>query len=84
MPVLDQKVINYEQYDEDNILKKDNNIQVFRTDLKNLVRSEYNGIVKSIPYLLNEFNRRYPGYNQLLGNQDLQNEVEKLNSWGWT
>ena len=43
MPVLDQKVINYEQSEENNILKKETNIQAFRTDLKNLVRSNYNG-----------------------------------------
>jgi hypothetical protein len=80
-PVLDQKVINSEQPNEDNILKKDTSIKAFKTDLKNLVRDIYNGIVESIPYFLNDFNRRYPGYQQLLGNQDLQNDAEKLNSW---
>jgi len=84
VPVLDQKVINYEQSEEDNIIKKDTNIKALRTDLKNLVINNYNCRVESIPDLLNDFNRRYPGYNQVLGYQDLQNEAEKLNSWGWT
>jgi putative DNA primase/helicase len=83
IPVLGLKVINYEQPNEDNILKKSEDIKAFRTDLKNLVRSEYNGVVESIPDLLNDFNRRYPGYHRVLGDQDLQNEAEKLNSWGW-
>jgi putative DNA primase/helicase len=56
---------------------------LFGTDLKNLVRRDYNGVVESIPDLLSDFNRRYPGYQQVLGYQDLQNEAEKLNSWGW-
>ncbi len=51
VPVLDQKVINYEQSEENNILKKETNIQVFRTYLKNLVKNNYNGVVESIPYL---------------------------------
>jgi hypothetical protein len=72
MPVLDQKVINYEQSEEDNILKKDTNIKAFRIDLKNLGRSAYNGTVDSIPELLYDFNKRYPGYQRLLGNQDLK------------
>ena len=72
-PVLDQKVINSEQPNEDNILKKDTSIKAFKTDLKNLVRDIYNGIVESIPYFLNDFNRRYPGHQQVLGNQDLKN-----------
>ncbi len=76
-------MINYEQFDEDNILKKDKNIQGFRTDLKNLVRSRYDGIVESIPDLLNDFNRQYPGYQQILEYQDLLNEAKRLNSWGW-
>ena len=46
--------------------------------------SDYNRSVDSIPDLLADFNRRYPGYKQALDNQDLQNEAEKLNSWGWT
>ena len=82
--VLDQKVTNSEQSNEENFIKIYENFKSSRTDLKNLVRSEYNGVVENIPDLLKDFNRRYPGYKQVLGNQDLQNEAEKLNSWGWT
>jgi putative DNA primase/helicase len=82
--VLDQKTINSEQSNEDNFVKKDEYIKSFRTDLKNFVISDYNRSVDSIPDLLADFNRRYPGYKQALDNQDLQNEAEKLNSWGWT
>ena len=39
-PVLDQKVVNSEQSNEDNILKKDKKLKSFRTDLKNLVISK--------------------------------------------
>jgi hypothetical protein len=77
-------VINFEQPNEENFIKKDTNIKEFRTDLKNVVKSNYDGVVDSIPDLLYNFNKRYPGYQRLLGNQDLQNEAEKLNSWGWT
>ena len=83
-PVLDQKVINSEQPNEDNCVKKDRNIKAFRTELKNLVWSKYNCKVESVHVLLDDFNRRYPGYKQVLEYQDLQNEAEKLNSWGWT
>jgi putative DNA primase/helicase len=83
-PVLDQKVINSEQPNEDNCVKKFEYTKSFRTDLKNLVMSEYNCSVESIPDLLFDFNRRYPGYKQVLEYQDLLNEAEKLNSWGWT
>ena len=83
-PVQEQKTINSEQSNEGNILKKDTNIRSLRTDLKNLVRSKYNGVVESVPDLLNDFTKLYPGYKQILDYQDLQNEAEKLNSWGWT
>ena len=83
MPVLDQKMIIQVQLNEENCINKFENIMAFRTDLKNLVISEYNCSVESIPDLLAEFNRRYPGYKQISDYQDLQNEAEKLNSWGW-
>ncbi len=82
--VLDQKVTNSEQSNEENFIKIYENFKSSRTDLKNLVRSEYNGVVENIPDLLKDFNIRYPGYKQVLGHQDLQEEAEKLNSWGWT
>ena len=82
--VQEQKVTNFEQFNEENFIKKDEYIKSFRTDLKNLVRSDYNCSVDSIPDLLTDFNRRYPGYKQVLGNQDLLNEAKRLNSWGWT
>jgi putative DNA primase/helicase len=81
--VQEQKVVNSEQLNEANFVKKPEDIKSFRTDLKNLVRSNYNGVVESIPDLLNDFNKRYPGYNQVLGYQYLQNEAKKLDSWGW-
>lgn len=83
-PVLGQKMINYEQPDEDNCIKKFENIKIFWTDLKNLVVSKYNCSVDSIPDLVDDFNRRYPGYKRILEYQDLLNEAEKLNFWGWT
>ncbi len=82
-PVLDQKMINSEQSNEDYFVKKDKHIISFRTDLKNFVLSNYNGTVESVPDLLDDFNRRYPGYKQVLEHQDLKDEAEKLNSWGW-
>ena len=82
-PVLGQKMMNSEQSHENNCTKKFEYAKSFRTDLKNLVMGEYNCSVESIPDLLAEFNRRYPGYKQILDYQDLQNEAEKLNSWGW-
>ena len=36
--VQEQKVINSEQSDEDNFVKKNKNLSLYRTDLKNLVR----------------------------------------------
>jgi putative DNA primase/helicase len=60
------------------------NIKVFRTDLKNFVLNGYDRNGKSIPDLLDDFNKRYPGYKQILEYQNLLNEAEKLNSWGWT
>jgi len=83
-PVLDQKVINSDQPYEINCIKKDENIESFRTDLKKLVVSKYNCTVESVPDLLADFNRRYPGYKQILEYQDLLNEAENLDSWGWT
>jgi putative DNA primase/helicase len=82
-PVQEQKVTNSDQFNEDNFIKKDGYIKSFQTDIKNLVINNYNCRVESIPELLNDFNRRYPGYKQVLGNQALQNEAEKLNSWEW-
>jgi len=82
--VQEQKVTNSEQLDEDNFINKNKYLCLFRTDLKNLVRRDYNGSVKSIPDLLDDFNRRYPGYKHVLETKELQQEAEKLNSWGWT
>lgn len=48
------------------------------------VLSDSNRNGKSIPDLMADFSKRYPGYNQILGYQDHLNEAEKLNSWGWT
>jgi putative DNA primase/helicase len=84
MPVLDQKVINYEQSNKDNFIKKYKDISSFRTDLKILVISKYNCKIESVPELLDDFNRLYPGYKQVLEHHDLQKEAEKMNSWGWT
>jgi len=81
--VQEQKVTNSEQSNEDNLVKKFEYIKSFRTYLKNLVRNNYNCRVESIPDLLSDFNRKYPGYQQVLEYQDLQNEAEKLDSWGW-
>jgi putative DNA primase/helicase len=82
--VQEQKVVNSEQSNEDNILKKYKDIKTFRTDLKNFVMNSYDRDGKSISDLLADFNKRYPGYNQVLEYQDILNEAEKLNSWGWT
>ena len=82
--VQEQKVTNSERFNEENFIKKDEYIKSFRTDLKKLVRSNYNDVVESIPDLLNDFNRRYPGYKQVFETQELQNKAEKLYSWGWT
>jgi hypothetical protein len=71
--VQEQKTINSEQFNEYNFVKKDEYIKSFQTDLKNLVRCEYNCVVESVTDLLNDFNRRYPGHQQVLGNQDLKN-----------
>ena len=76
-------MINSEQPNDSNILKKDRNIRAFRTDLTNLVITEHNCKVESVPELLDNFNRLYTGYKQLLEYQDQINEAEKLNSWGW-
>ena len=43
--------------------------------------SDYNHNGKSILDLLINFNKRYPGYKQILEYQDLLNEAEKLKSW---
>ncbi len=83
-PVQEQKMINSDPFNEFYFVKKYESIKSFRTDLKNLVISDYNCTVESIPYLLDDFNKRYPGYKQLLEHQDLLNEAENLNSWGWT
>jgi putative DNA primase/helicase len=77
-------MINSDQFNEDDFVKKCENIKAFRTDLKNLVISEYNFTVENIPDLLADFNRRYPGYKQIFEHQDLLNEADRLNSWGWT
>jgi putative DNA primase/helicase len=78
MPVLDQNMVNSEQSNEDNFVKKCENIKVFRIDLINLVMGEYNYTVESVPDLLADFNRRYPGYKQVLEYKDLLNEAEGL------
>jgi putative DNA primase/helicase len=83
-PVQEQKMINYEQSNEANYIKKLENIMAFKTDLKNLVTSKYKGTVESVPDLLDDFTKLYPGYKQILEHQDLLKEAEKLNSWGWT
>jgi hypothetical protein len=56
--VQEQKMISSEQFNEDHYVKKLENIKALRTDLKNLVVSEYNCNVKSIPDLLTDFNKR--------------------------
>jgi putative DNA primase/helicase len=63
-PVQEQKVVIFEQSSEANCIKKFENMKAFRTDLKNLVISEYNCTVESVPELLDDFNRRYSGYNR--------------------
>jgi putative DNA primase/helicase len=75
---------NSEQPNEENCIKKFENIKIFWTELKNFVMNGYDRNGKSIPDLLDDFNKRYPGYKQILEYQDLLNEAEKLNSWGWT
>jgi putative DNA primase/helicase len=82
-PVQEQKVVNSEQSNEDNCIKKCENIRAFRTDLINFVMSDSNQNGKNLQDLLTDFNNRYPGYKQVLEYQDLLNEAEKLNSWGW-
>ena len=82
--VQEQKVVNPEKSNEGNDVKKCENLKVFRTELKNFVMNGYDRNGKSIPDLLADFNKRYPGYKQILESQDLLNEAEKLNSWGWT
>jgi putative DNA primase/helicase len=64
-------------------MTKFEDIKAFHTDIKNFVLSDSNRIGKSVSELLAEFNRRFPGYKQVLEYQDLLNEAEKLNSWGW-
>ena len=82
--VQEQKVVNSDQPNKYNIAKKFENIKAFRTDFKNFIMSDCNRNGKSILDLLNDFTKRYPGYNQILEYQDRLNEAEKLNSWGWT
>jgi putative DNA primase/helicase len=77
-------VVNSEQSNEENCMTKFEDIKAFHTDIKNFVLSDSNRIGKSGYELLAEFNRRFPGYKQVLDHQNLQNEAEKLNSWGWT
>jgi hypothetical protein len=82
--VREQKAVNFDQPNEGNNTQKCEDIRSFRIDLKNLVASKYNCKVESVPDLLNDFTKLYPGYNQILEYQDRLNEAEKLNSWGWT
>jgi len=82
-PVQQTKVYVSAQLEDDESIKKFEYMSSFRRDLKNLVRSDYNCIVESIPDLLNEFNRRNPGYKQVLGDKALLDEAEKIHKWGW-
>lgn len=82
-PVQEQKTPISKQQKDDDIIKKLDYMGSFRRDLKNLVHSKYNSTVESIPELLEDFNRRNPGYRQVLGEQALLDEAEKINKWGW-
>lgn len=83
MPVLVQKKIISEQQNEEYSMKNLEYIMSFRDDLKKLVSSSPNHSANNIPSLLDEFNRRYPGYKQVLGYQTLLDEAERLSEWGW-
>lgn len=82
-PVLTQKKIISEQQNEEYSMKNLEYIMSFRADLKKLMSSSPNHSADNIPSLLDEFNRRYPGYKQVLGNQTLLDEAERLSKWGW-
>ena len=79
-PVLEQKNLVSE---DPNSIKKLEYIGSFRRDLKKLVCGHYNCVVESIPALLSHFNRQNPGYRQVLGDDVLLEEAEKLKQWGW-
>jgi P4 family phage/plasmid primase-like protien len=83
VPVLEQKTIISEQFEDEDCLKKLEYIGSFRRDLKTLVCNQYNCVVESIPALLSHFNRQNPGYRQVLGDAVLIEEAEKLKKWGW-
>jgi|GEM_PF-873332 len=82
-PVREQKTLISDQQQDEDFIKKIDYLQLFRRDIKNLVSSDYNGIVESIPELLEIFNKRNPGYKQALGYQTLLEEANKINEWGW-
>ncbi|QCR16562.1 phage/plasmid primase, P4 family [Methanosarcina mazei] len=83
VPVLVQKKIISEQQNEEYSMKNLEYIMSFRADLKKFVSSSPNHSADNIPSLLDEFNRRYPGYKQVLGNQTLLDDAERLSKWGW-
>jgi hypothetical protein len=76
-------MVNFDQFNEDNIVNKVEYLNSFRKYISNFVKNKYNYIVYSIDDLVNNFNRSYPGYQQVLGHNVLKDEVERLNSWGW-
>lgn len=82
-PVLKQKKLISEQQNEEYSVKNLEYIRSFRADLKRLVSDGHNFSVDNIPSLLDEFNRRYPGYKQVLGYQTLLDEAERLCEWEW-
>lgn len=82
-PVLEQKTIFLEQLKDQDSIKKLEYLGAFKRDLKTLVCNNYNCVVENVPELLDHFNRQNPGYRQVLGDEVLIEEAEKLNTWGW-
>lgn len=83
VPVLEQITLISEKSGEDNSMQKLKHLQSFRTDLKTLVASQYHGVVESVPDLLANFLIRNPGYKQVLEYQEMLEEAERINKWGW-
>jgi putative DNA primase/helicase len=80
-PVLKQKKLISEQQNEEYGIKKLKYIRSLRADLKRLVSDGHNFSVDNISVLLDDFNKRYPGYKRVLGYQTLLDEAERLCEW---
>jgi putative DNA primase/helicase len=59
-----------------------NTFSLLKCDLRNFVRSQYHSVVDSVPAVLKEFNVKYPGFKQELGEQTVFDVANKLNKGG--